>query len=412
MKARSLKNLPIFASLPAAELGYLAKELSWRRAEPGELLYREGDRKKAFYIMLGGEVEIIKGLGSPDERLLGVRGAGSFLGEMRLFSRDHCHTASVRARTPLEMLELSDAQFGGLVERHPEFTFELLRALSVRLDESENLTIRDLREKNRQLSQAYDELKAAQAQLIETERLERELEVARQIQSSLLPRSLPSHQGYDFSACMLPMRAVGGDFYDFISLDEDLLGIAVGDVMDHGVPAALLMALTVTLLRVEARRSPSPRKVVANVNRQLLERNDLGIFATLLYGILDVTSGRFKYVRAGHELPVLLDGDGRVTRFQPGCGQPLGLLADPCLDVHEVDLVPGSLILLFTDGVKETSDPSGQLFGMDRLTAQLQGQPARSAADTCQGVIQALARFRQSTPQSDDITLLAIRATP
>jgi sigma-B regulation protein RsbU (phosphoserine phosphatase) len=362
-------------------------------------------------ILMDGEVEIIKGLGSADERLLGVRGKGSFLGEMRLFSRDGCHTASVRARTPLVMLEMADSEFLGLVERHSEFTFELLRTLSLRLDESENLTIRDLKEKNRQLSQAYEELKAAQAQLVEAKKLERELEVARQIQSSLLPRSLPSYPGYDFAACIHPMSAVGGDFYDFIVLDEDMLGIAVGDVMDHGVPAALLMALTVTLLRVEARRSPSPRKVVANINRQLLERSDLGIFATLLYGILDTTSGRFKYVRAGHEHPVLLDADRQVIPLKRGCGQPLGLLAEPCLDVHEVDLLPGSLIMLFTDGVKETSDASGQLFGLDRLIAQLQSQPARSAADACQGVVQALARFRQAGPQSDDITLVAVKVS-
>jgi sigma-B regulation protein RsbU (phosphoserine phosphatase) len=412
MKTRSLRNLAIFASLPTAELGHLARVLPQQRAEPGELLYREGDCKKAFYILLEGEAEIIKGLGSADERLLGVRGAGSFLGEMRLFSRDGCHTASVRARTPLEMLEMAESEFRGLVERHSEFTFELLRTLSLRLDEAENLTIRDLKEKNRLLSEAYQELKSAQAQLIEAEKLERELEVARQIQSSLLPHALPSYQGYEFSACMYPMSAVGGDFYDFIELDQDLLGIAVGDVMDHGVPAALLMALTVTLLRAEARRSPSPRKVVANVNRQLLERNDLGIFATLLYGILDVTTGRFKYVRAGHELPILLDADRRVIPLKRGCGQPLGLLAEPCLDVHEVDLPPGSLIMLYTDGVKETSDASGQLFGLDGLIAQLHSQPALSAADTCQGVVQALTRFRQASPQSDDITLVAVRVGP
>ncbi|MFH0808983.1 MAG: SpoIIE family protein phosphatase, partial [Pseudomonadota bacterium] len=343
MKTPSLRDLPLFASLPQAELDHLAQVLQPQHTAPGEILYQESDCKPSFFILLDGEVEILKGLGSADERLLGVRGAGSFLGEMRLFSRDGCHTASVRARTPLDLLELTEADFGGLVARHPAFTFELLRTLSTRLNESENITIRDLKEKNRLLFEAYEELKAAQAQLIETEKLERELEVARQIQSSLLPRSMPSCPGYDFSACMLPMRAVGGDFYDFIALDKDLLGVAVGDVMDHGVPAALLMAITVTLLRVEARRSPSPRQVVANINRQLLEHSDLGIFATLLYGVLDVTTGRFKYVRAGHELPLLLDPDRQVIPLKSGCGQPVGMLAEPCLDVHEVDLLPGSL---------------------------------------------------------------------
>lgn len=408
--SEALKGLPVFAALPQAEVERLGQSLLRTRAEPGELLYLEGDCKSLFYIVLDGEVEIIKGLGSPEERLLATRGAGSFLGEMRLFSREGCHTASVRVHTPVELLQMRESDFQDLVSQHPEFTFELLRSLSLRLDESEKTTIHDLREKNRQLSEAYENLKAAQDQLVEAEKLEREMEVARRIQGALLPRKLPSHTNYGFSACMEPMRAVGGDLYDFIELDEDLLGIAIGDVMDHGVPAALLMSLTVTLLRAEARRTPSPRMAVASVNRQLLERNGHGFFATLLYGVLDMGSGRFKYVRAGHDLPILLDREGKTVPLARGCGQPLGLLTEPCLDVHEVALPPGSLLLMYTDGVKEAFDASGELFGTERLVRAVQSQPLPSAGETCRALMRALTQFRGDLPQSDDITLVAVRA--
>jgi Serine phosphatase RsbU, regulator of sigma subunit len=121
-----------------------------------------------------------------------------------------------------------------------------VRVLSLRLEQHQNRTIRDLQEKNLQLTQAYEQLKAAQAHLIEKEKMERELEVARGIQQSMVPRKLPHLPGFDFGARMMPARAVGGDFFDFIPLSESTLGIVIGDVSDKGVPAALFMALTPT----------------------------------------------------------------------------------------------------------------------------------------------------------------------
>ncbi len=404
-----LGRVPLFASLPRTEIKNLATRLGSRRVPDGTLLFREGETGGSFYVLLDGEVEVIKALGTADERLLAVRHAGSFLGEMSLFSQDGTHTASVRSRTPLRMLEMSPTEFEGLIQRQPGFMYELLRTLSLRLEESENLTIRDLSEKNRQLTLAYEELKAAQDQIIEKEKLERELEVARDIQSSLLPRSLPRRPGFDFAARILPMSAVGGDFYDFIELDEDMLGIAVGDVMDHGVPAALLMALTVTVLRAEAQGTPSPRKTLRNVNRQLLERDQHGFFATVLYGILDTGSRRFKYVRAGHSLPILLNAQREVVPLEYGRGQPLGLHPDPQMDVHEVILSPGSLMLIYTDGVVEAMDAAGKLFGLDRLVLDLRKLGKTTSGETCDRILHSLNRFRQDAVQTDDITLLAVQ---
>jgi phosphoserine phosphatase RsbU/P len=304
---------------------------------------------------------------------------------------------------------MSNADFEALIRREPAFAYEMMRTLSGRLAESENLTIKDLREKNRQLTLAYEELKAAQAQIIEKEKLERELEVARQIQRSLLPRAVPKRAGYEFGAIMVPMSAVGGDFYDFIPLGDDTLGIAVGDVSDHGVPSALLMALTVTLLRAEARRATSPREAFARINHQLIEGNDLGMFVTLLFGTLNVTTQRFDYIRAGHDLPLVLGSDGELIHLDRKPGQPLGLLPKPVFDEGTVTVPKGGLLLLFTDGVTETAGAEGAMFGLAGIESTIQRSPDLPADRTCDDLMAALDKFRGAQAQGDDITLVAVR---
>jgi phosphoserine phosphatase RsbU/P len=151
-----------------------------------------------------------------------------------------------------------------------------------RLNESENVTIRDLQEKNRQLAQAYEELKAAQARLIEKEKLEAEMKIARQIQRSILPKPRPQVSGLDFGMRIEPMESVGGDFFDFIVPDNERNGLLMGDVSDHGVPAAIFMALTYSLLRVEALRDQSPGKSLRTVNQHLLDMNASGMYVTIM----------------------------------------------------------------------------------------------------------------------------------
>src|SRR3712207_3101439 len=143
---------------------------------------------------------------------------------------------------------------------------------------------------------------AAQQQIIEKQRLEHELQLAYEIQTSILPRVLPQLQGYDFGATMVPARVVGGDFFEFVELGDDRVGIAVGDVTDKGMPAAIFMAQTHALLRAEAVRSAAPHEVLRCVNRHVVEMNAAGLFVTMLYGVLDRASASFSYARAGHEL--------------------------------------------------------------------------------------------------------------
>jgi sigma-B regulation protein RsbU (phosphoserine phosphatase) len=207
-RERQLSQIPIFAKLPRSELRHLATTLNARELPEQAILIREGSRDDRLFIVLEGQVEIIKALGTADERIVAQRDEGALLGEMSLFSRDGRHTASVRALTPVEMLEMTRDDLDALLHRHPKFAYELVGLLSRRLEESEDTTILDLREKNRQLTEAYRELKAAQAQMIEKERLDRELEIAQNIQASILPQELPVHPTLEFGARIVPARLI------------------------------------------------------------------------------------------------------------------------------------------------------------------------------------------------------------
>ena len=311
MPIPGLSSIPIFSSLPADQIEDLELTLPSLEFAAGKILLQEGHRDNKFYILLEGTVEVIKSLGSEEERIVGVREAGCLLGEMSLFSRDGCHTASVRSLTPLWLLKVTHTELDNLLLRHPKLSYEIIRLFSTRLEESENITILDLKEKNRRLLQAYEELKAAQEQIIEKERLERELEISGEIQQSILPEKLPSIPGFEFGALMIPARRVGGDFYTFFKMGKNRLGIVVGDVSDKGVPAALYMALSYSLIRAEAIRTESPVQALRKVNHHLLQMNTSYMFVTLVYGILDFSSGDFHFARAAHPSPFLLDADWR-----------------------------------------------------------------------------------------------------
>ena len=262
-KHEIIRRVPLLAGLSPEEIDYLVESLRSVEVAAGTVLLEEDTAGDRFYIVLEGQVEIIKALRTDAERSLGLRGPGTFLGEMSLLSATQQATASARAKTTLQLLEMTRADFEALLQRQPGLTRSLLQVLSTRLNESENVTIRELQEKNRQLAQANEELKAAQAQLIEQEKLEAEMKIAREIQRSILPKSRPQVPGLDFGMLIEPMESVGGDFFDFIVLDDERIGLVMGDVSDHGVPAAIFMALTYSLMRVEARRNSVTRRGAA-----------------------------------------------------------------------------------------------------------------------------------------------------
>jgi len=405
-----LSHVPLFGSLPPDEIQDLSAALSHQTIPAQTLLFLEGQAGHDLYVLLEGCVEIIKALGTDGERLLGVRGPGSFIGEMSLFNPGGRHTASVRARTPLRLIALPRNELESLLSRQPGLAYEMIRTMSQRLEESENLTIRDLLEKNRQLTQAYTELKAAQEQLLEKERLEAELDVARSIQRSILPHARPELPGFDFGMLIEPVSSVGGDLFDFIPLKGDRLGIAIGDVSGHGVPSALFMSLAYSLVRAEASRGSAPVKVLTNVNRLLMDMSDSGMFVTMLYGMLDAASRQFTYARAGHPPPLLMDAHGDVTCPPMEIAQPLGLFDDMALDEQTVAIPPNGRLLLFTDGITEASDSNGIVFGQERLYAALRASAGASAQGICSAAYDAVCAYCGDLTPQDDVLLVAIQA--
>lgn len=404
-----LSRIPIFSSLRPDEIRHLLDSLRPVQTKAGELLFREGERGECFYIILEGRLEVVKAMGTPDERLLNVRGPGDYIGEMSLLDPDGLRTASVLSTCDARLLAMDRADFEFLLNRRPSIGQEMARTLSLRLRDTDNAIIRDLQEKNRQLNDAYENLKAAQAQIIEKEKLERELQLALEIQLSMLPRELPSVPGYEFGARMAPARVIGGDFFDFVPLDEDHLGIAIGDVSDKGIPAAIFMAMTRSLMRSEARLNESPREALMGVNRHLLEMNDAGMFVTVLYGVLDRVTSRFSYARAGHTKPMIRRGGGSVVTPPAGAGQPLAVFTDPALDEQTVTLAPGELMLFYTDGVTDATDAEGSLFGLERMERTLAASSHRTAQNICDQFIETVSSYQDGQAQNDDITLVAVR---
>ena len=248
------------------------------------------------------------------------------------------------------------------------------------------------------------------AQLERLSKLEYELSVAGEIQKSMLPSSIPGLSGYQFSATMLPAKSVGGDFFDFISLGENLLGIAVGDVSDKGVPAALFMAMVRSLLRAEAHPGRSVQKVLRSVNNHLMDMNDKGMFVTVLYGVLNAITHQFQYVRAGHEVPIYIDSSGSVMHLPKTNGQALGLFEKITLDEQKIELSKGCTLLLCSDGITDAPNRQSVNFGYEGIAETVGGMHNPSASELCDKLIKTVTDHQAGSVQYDDMTIVVIQA--
>lgn len=399
------RHLPLFASLSADELRRLTA-LSHLRAVPADtILFHEREYADVFFILLEGELEIVKSLGTTDEVLFEVVQPGEIVGEMSLFSRDRRRTASARARTPVQILEMAHADLKDLLTRFPGLALHVIRTLSIRLEESQNLTIRDLKEKNTQLTQAYDALKVAHAQIVEKEKLEQELHIARDVQARLIPQRTPSLSGWNFDAYWCPAHEVSGDFYDFIPLPDQKLGLVLGDAAGKGMPAALAMATTCTMLRAVADQLVSPGATLARMNTLLYRDTTPSMFVTCLYGVLDPLSGRLLLANAGQSMPYMLSAAG--VHEVSVRGMPLGLMEGSDYEEREMILANRERVLMYSDGLVEAHSPAGQMLGFARLQSLVAGASAEdSLIDFLRQHLQAHVGSEWS--QEDDVTMLTI----
>jgi sigma-B regulation protein RsbU (phosphoserine phosphatase) len=403
-----LRQVPLFSELPLGELKYLAYTLNRLTLEPDTIVFRENEIGDGFYIIIDGRLDVVMGIDTADEKLLATHGPGQHFGEMSLVIPGGKRSASIRTRERSHLWVMTRNDFDELLHRHPHVAYAMVKVLSDRLRTSDNAAFNDLREKNRQLQIAYDELKAAQEQIIEKERLEKELQLAAEIQMSILPRNLPQLEGVDFGGHMDPARSVGGDFYDVFSLDEYRTGVLIGDVADKGVPSAIFMARTHALLTAESLRGGEPGEVLRSVNAYLTRLDQGDLFVTVIYGIFDVRTGIFTYARAGHELPVLVSSSGEAAELPKNNSMAIGLFPEIPLDEQVIAIPAGGTLLLFTDGMCDCRSPQGEEFGHERIFATLAGLRGLSAQAACDGLVSTLLDFRQEALQDDDVTLVTL----
>jgi sigma-B regulation protein RsbU (phosphoserine phosphatase) len=246
-------------------------------------------------------------------------------------------------------------------------------------------------------------------QLIEKKRLEGQLEVARQVQLELLPARDPQLAGYDISAYNFPTEEVSGDYYDWVQIYDDQIGLVIADVSGKGVPAALLMAFLRASLRAATHIGYSPHISMAKVNYLLWESIERNQFVTAIYGILDVTNKTLTYTNAGHNPPILLKQNGELSFIDRG-SIPLGMFRDTRYHEYYLTTEPGDVLMLYTDGVTEANDPQGEEFGRERLAQAVRANRQLRARELISAVHTEVLAWTDGRGATDDVTFFVIKA--
>ena len=247
-----------------------------------------------------------------------------------------------------------------------------------------------------------------QQEMVVRERLETEVQLARQIQQTFIPQSLPNHPTWQFAARWRTARQVGGDFYDVIELPNNKLGLFIADVADKGMPAALFMALTRTLVRAAVIETNSPAEALRRVNDLLLPDTKQGMFVTAVYGVLDMDTDEFTYVNAGHNPPLWVKTNGEIEKLTR-TAIALGVMEQPNMQERAISLSLGDKLLLYTDGLTEAFSADGDLFGDARLMKALIATQSHTSDEVLVAVEEHLNEFIGLVPLGDDLTMLAIR---
>jgi sigma-B regulation protein RsbU (phosphoserine phosphatase) len=255
---------------------------------------------------------------------------------------------------------------------------------------------------------------------VEKGRLERELQMAHEVQASFLPQETPQLPGWEFVARWRPAREVAGDYYDFILDDSGQLGLVIADVAGKGMPAALFMVLTRSIVRASVSRASCPADGIARANQLICADSATGMFVTLFYALLDPATGAITYVNGGHNPPLLCtssadpcahvrrDERDRLTKLTR-TGMALGVLADASFEQRTVQLGPGDFVLFYTDGVTDAIDAHEREFGMQRLQQVILEHRYAPAADVVAALERAIDDFVGSTEPFDDIAVVVVR---
>lgn len=353
-----------------------------RTYQPGAIIFAEGDPGDFMYVVITGEVAVML-----DGRLVNYLGPGALFGEMALMD-ERPRSATVAAATLCQLLPLDSQRFQALIKDEPAFALQVMSTMTERLrrfmeDEAQRM------------------------------RLQQELKISHQIQMSLLPKNNPQRPGWEFAAMYRSAQQVGGDLYDYIPVpdDPDSIHLVIADVTGKGIPAALFMAFSRTILRAESRIYHSPAEILRQTNRAIVQDINSRLFLSAFYATLNTRTGCLRYANGGHDRPLWFRAAPGTVEPLPTAGLLLGVRADVILPEAEIELAVNDVLVLYTDGVTEARDVRGELFGEERLAAALQVTAHGSAQEIVARIAAAVAHLTNDTPQNDDLTLMVIKRT-
>ena len=387
----------------------LCEVASMRTYPPGATLCHEGEVEHIFYIVAEGQVAITQKLGDNEQRVLAIRNPGEFFGEMALIEHKP-RTASITTLVETTVLEISEREFHDLLSQSSNMAMAMIQRFVANVRTAGQNTIADLTRKNEELRKAYEDLKAAQAEIVKKEKLEREMEIAGEVQRSLLPSKFPVVPGYTFAGRNVPARHVGGDLYDVLKVDDEHMGLLMADVSDKSVHAALFMAVTRAFFIANARRSLSPMEVAMAVHHGIMEvsSND-EMFVTVFYGVLHLPTGHLRYIRAGQDKPLLFRQSFPLPLALEADGRFLGMWPDLTLEERSIQLQPGDLLIAYSDGVPDAINESDESYTTERLLTLISRYRSAPAPEVCQAIFDDVFAFRGQAPAFDDITVLVAK---
>jgi len=317
-------------------------------------------------------------------------------------------SVSILQRTAVRPLrQLADAATR-FAKEGQAFTKDDVIQLDIKTNDEVGDLYREIRSMQERIVDYTEHLTAVTA---EKERVSTELRTASQIQEAMLPNvfpAFPDRADFDLYASMTPAKEVGGDFYDFLLIDDTHLAVLIADVSDKGVPAALFMMSSKILINYRAQMGGSPGEILSAVNAQICKSNDSRMFVTVWLGILDLETGVLTCSNAGHEYPILRGQDGVFRVFKDKHGLVVGALARSKYRDYEIQMQPGDTVFVYTDGVPEANNADGAFYGLQRLEATLNSAPMNDPRSILEHVKADVAAFTGEAKQFDDLTMLCL----
>lgn len=387
----SLANHHLFKNLPRPLIEKIIAEGTIRILKPGEMLMARGEENHNLYLVISGHLQVC--LDATGSDISFSIEPGECIGEMSIIE-ERLTSAYVMAEEECCLLVLTETMFWETLLSYPAAVRNLLQMLSNRMRKHNRVTLQTLE------------------QQLRYEHLQKELTAAGKIQANILPRKtplFPNHPQVDVFAVMEPAKAVGGDFFDAFALDNHTIYIAIGDVSGKGMPAALFMVRVITLLRMGISDEATFGAVLPMVNRMLAQNNDECMFVSLFVGLLNVDTGHFTYMNGGHNQPFFARSGASFELLDVPKSLVLGLYEHSVYDVAELTLKPGDTLVLYTDGVTEATNSQQEFFEVERATAVLNKAAQKDMTTLVKTLQTAVYDFSQGNPQSDDITMLALR---